>query len=115
MKVWGEAVFDGKPIESGTITLLPIPGNVGTATGADILNGKYEIPAKDGPLAGQTYKVEIKAQRKVGTMPHPFNPSTIVDRMEDFIPTEYNAQSKLSAVISDKASDNKHDFRLDRK
>src|SRR5262245_5962582 len=89
MKIWGAATFEGQPIETGSITLLPGPDSTeGTAVGAEIKEGRYEIAAKDGPLAGLTYKVEIKAQRKTGkTVPNPFNPSgPRLDEFEQFIP-----------------------------
>lgn len=114
MKVWGEVTFDGKPLESGSIRFLPLPNSTqGTATEGDIQNGRYEIPAKDGPLSSLTYKVEIRAQRKVGTVANPMNPTgPPLDRFDNFIPAAYNHESTLTATIADTEAANQHDFHL---
>lgn len=114
MKVWGDVSFDGKPVPSGTLRLLPMPGSTeGTATEGDIKDGRYEIPAKDGPLSGLTYKVEIRAMKKVGTVANPFDPTgPPLDRMDNYLPAVYNHKSTLTIAVSDTESANKHDFQL---
>ena len=114
MKVWGEVTYDGKPLPDGTIRLLPQPGSAeGTATEGDIKDGRYEIPASIGPLAGLTYKVEIRAQKKVGTVANPFDPTgPPLDRFDNYLPAVYNHKSTLTIAVADRESANQHDFHL---
>ncbi|MSR56416.1 MAG: hypothetical protein EXS05_01930 [Planctomycetaceae bacterium] len=110
--VSGTVTFDGKPVELGQITFTPV-GKEGTVTGAEIKNGKYSVSREAGPLVGQ-HKVSIHANRKSGAqipaiMPAP--EGTMIDVMEEYIPTKYNFESTLTAEI--KAGDNpKVDFDL---
>lgn len=114
MKAWGNVTFNGVPIDKGTITFLPIPdGTQGTATGGEIMDGNYEIAAATGPIVGLTYKVEIKAMRKTGKIPNPFNAEAPpLDKYEDFVPEKYNFKSGLKVTIGPTDADNKHDFHL---
>ena len=113
-KVWGQVTFDGQPLDKGEIRFLPLPGSTqGTATEGDIRDGRYEIPSKDGPLSGLTYKVEIKAQRKVGTVANPVTPTgPPLDRFDNYIPAAYNHKSTLTVTVADTESANQHDFHL---
>lgn len=113
MKVWGDVTYDGKPIETGDIIFTPQPGTIGTSTGAEIRGGQYSIPAKVGPLADGTYKVEIKALHKIGTTPNIMvADGPPLDLFENFIPTIYNAESNLSATISSDPAANQRNFHL---
>jgi hypothetical protein len=50
--VKGTATYEGQPVAWGSIALRPAPGTTGPAAGTDIINGKFEIPANDGPATG---------------------------------------------------------------
>ena len=57
----GTATYDGQPIASGTVSLVPVetvrPAAGATAT---IVDGKFAIPAKFGVVSGQ-YRVCVDA------------------------------------------------------
>src|SRR5437762_3528952 len=75
MRVWGEVTFEDKPIETGTIEFLPRDGTPGPSTGGVIKEGKYDVPAKVGPLTGKSYLVSITAMAKTGkTASNPLDP-----------------------------------------
>ena len=112
--VSGTVTFDGQPVEEGRITFTPV-GTEGQLAGAEIKDGKYTIPLKEGPVAGQ-HKVSIVASRKTGEQreaPMPAPPGTKIEVKEEYIPLKYNRQTTLTADI--KAGENKDvDFKLDK-
>jgi hypothetical protein len=99
--VEGTVKVDGVLLEQGSLALIPMAGTTGPSAGATIENGSYSIPADKGPVPG-TYRVEIKALRKTGRQivdEHQPPPNNRIDEMEQFIPPQYNADSKLSAEV----------------
>ena len=114
MRVWGNVTFEGKPLPEGTITFTPIAPHTGPSTGGSITEGRYEVPEKVGPLSGGQYRVEITATRSSGRQVV----NTIgfgggmITVPEMYIPTVYNAASKLQVTISQKADENQFDFEL---
>jgi len=115
MRVWGAVTLDGKPIDEGGIIFTPIDSTQGGSVGGDIKAGKYDLPASQGPIAGGKYKVEILAMRPVGkpleNIIEPGGPP--LQASENYIPKRYNANSILTASISDNASKNEFDFKLE--
>jgi hypothetical protein len=94
----GVVTFDGKPLEKGQITFVPQAGTSGPTAGAEIIDGKFSIPAAGGPFAGK-FRVEITASRPGGQkVPDRFT-GKLVDAYEQFIPSKYNAESQLEAEI----------------
>jgi hypothetical protein len=112
-RVWGEVSFDGRPVAKGTIEFIPAEGTGGTSAGGAIEDGSYDIPAKQGPLTGGTYRVEITALAKTGrTRPNVFDPNgPLLDDYKCYIPACYNSKSVLKVTLS-APKENKHDFRL---
>src|SRR5688500_13010891 len=49
--VSGTVTLDGKPVENGSISFVPIEGTQSPSAGAVIGNGTYEIPRDKGPMA----------------------------------------------------------------
>jgi len=115
--VWGEVSYDGKPVASGTIEFVPVDGTRGPSTGGMIVDGRYDVPAKVGPLPGGVYQVEIRAMRPTGeTMPDPMNPNgPPIERKENYIPDVYNTRTTLKVTISSSSAENQHDFRLEKR
>jgi hypothetical protein len=114
MRVWGEVTYDGKPVNDGTIDFTS-PDGSSPAQGS-IQEGRYDIPAPAGPVAGKTYKVSITALAKTGKTVRNLMPAGD-DTMEEYtntIPPEYNSRSKLEASISDDSSKNEFGFKLDK-
>jgi len=116
----GQVTFDGKPVESGAITLVPTEGTTGPSSGAEIKEGKYSIPAESGPVPGN-YRVEIIATRKTGKQITPMPGQAVggpsgaatVDDIEMFVPPQYNRQSTLKIEV--KSGANQEDFNLTSK
>src|SRR5262245_19878905 len=85
--VSGRVTFEGKPIESGSIIFEAADGGPGMASGG-IQNGKYELKSKVGKK-----KVSIEAIRN---KPKEVDPQRA---LEQYIPPQYNIQSKLTAEV----------------
>jgi len=110
--IQGEVTYGGEPVEDGIIEFIPIEGTKEPSTGAAIVAGRYQIAPAAGPLTGGTYKVAIRATKKTGTTsPDPFNPAKQVENKTNYIPADYNTQTKLKVTISSKAS---YDFHLEK-
>jgi len=54
----GKVLLDGKPVERGTISLVPQPGLAGPSGGAPIQDGTFTIPAIQKLMPGD-YRVEV--------------------------------------------------------
>lgn len=48
----GQVTIDGQPIEKGSIMFLPLDGK-SIKTGGPIVNGRFDISAETGPVAGK--------------------------------------------------------------
>lgn len=99
--VKGTVTFDGAPVEKGTINFAP-KGGPGTATGAPIVDGKYEARVSPGKMA-----VTIYAQ-KVVPIENPTQEQIergITETTEDIIPAKYNRASTLEADIAEGQKD----------
>jgi len=96
--VTGQITLDGKPLDAGSISFLPVDGN-GVPSGAKISGGAYRADVPPGEK-----RVEIRAPKVVGQRDayqgDPNSPK--VDIIEERIPHRYNAQSELRAKVADK-------------
>jgi hypothetical protein len=111
-RVWGKVSWEGEPIREGDIEFIPIEGTGGPSVGGLIRDGAYDLPAARGPLAGGTYRVELRAVRDTGRFPPgPRHPKALPER-EPIFPPEYNVQSKLRVTVRDRAGENQFDFHL---
>jgi hypothetical protein len=107
--VQGKVVFQGAPVDDGVITFVPTTGE-GTKAGGPIKDGKYSLPAGEGPTPG-TYRVEITWNKKTGKMiGTPGDADVKMAETAQVIPTQYNSNSTLTADI--KAQANTVDFDL---
>lgn len=98
--VTGKINLDGKPLETGSISFLPVDGN-GVPSGAKISQGTYRADVPPG-----FKRVEIRAQKVVGQKEaYPGAPnSPMYDIVEELIPLRYNAQSELKTTVAGQAS-----------
>jgi hypothetical protein len=110
--VSGSVTFDGQPVGTGQIVFEPTSaGRLGIA---QISNGRFVMPAVQGPTAGK-YVVRITSNRATGRKVQAGRgDKTLVDQYEQFIPAKYNEQSQLTADIGDD-SDVVRDFTLTSK
>ena len=112
-EVRGRVTFEGAPVQSGSIAVIPAAGPSGPSVGAAINGGTYEIARTEGPVPG-SYRVEIRATRKTGQQIEAGegadDPSAMIDEIEMYIPPEYNSDSTLTAEVQ--AGTNEIDFAL---
>ena len=57
-EVRGTVLLDGKPLESGSVVLVPIQGTRGPKCYALVKDGEFHIAAAEGPFPG-VYRVEV--------------------------------------------------------
>ena len=85
----------------------------GPSTGGAIANGHYDIPARSGPRAGGTYRVEITAygpERQYS--PNVSGEGPNISVRDQLIPPKFNQNSSLRATITDVNTRDTHDFDL---
>lgn len=110
----GAVTLDGKPVEQGSILFTPMQGTRGAAAGAEIKNGRYQLPAAIGPAVGWS-RVEIRSMRKTGRMvPKAFGaPGQMVEEKAEAVAPKFNANSELKVEV--KPGDNTADFQVTSK
>ncbi len=107
--VAGKVSLDGKPLDSGTITFVPLDG--ATASVVEVRDGAFQTDRASGPAPGR-YQVEIIAIEATGKkIPNPDFPSATIDEERDLIPPRYNIKSELTAEVKPNA-DNAFQFEL---
>jgi hypothetical protein len=114
-QVSGSASYGGKPIETGTIELLPVDGTKGPATGGAISGGRWEIARDKGPLVGGTYLVRITGTKKTGKTvapPRGLPGQQPAEEVVNYIPAAYNTDSTLKIRVSERSADNQFQFDL---
>jgi hypothetical protein len=111
--ITGTATWDGKPLEKGQVTFIPLAGTSGPTAGAEIAGGKFAIPAAGGTFAGK-FRVEITASRLSGKKVADRFSGKPVDAYEQFIPKRYNTESQLTAEVA-AAAENRFEFALKSK
>jgi hypothetical protein len=101
--VTGTVLVDGKPLEKGSITFVPIDDKAEVASGrgpgggGTIKRGKYQV---DKGLTPGKYRVEIQGTRKgSGKIPNPLAPGDQVHEEVAVVPPEYNKKSILIREI----------------
>jgi hypothetical protein len=112
VEVTGNVKLVGQPIEDGTIEFKPLDKQ-DTMQGAQIVNGAYKIPRKQGLKPGK-YLVAISSgdpKKRVGadeeTGPGPSRVHMAVER----VPPEWNIRSKQEVEIKSGIV-NKKDFEI---
>jgi hypothetical protein len=111
--VSGKVTFDGKPLEYGTISFIPLDLN-GPTSGTEIHNGSYTIGGEVGAYIGEC-RVEISAHKKTGEkVPSPVDPDEMTEIVVNMIPLNYNTNSTLTATIAEGENLNV-DFNLQSK
>lgn len=99
--VQGFVSFDGAPLETGVVVMLPAGDTRGPTAGSAVSNGSFSIPAVSGPVVGR-YRVEVKALRKTGRQVRalvPVGGRKEREEAEQFIPAKYNKDSEIEIEI----------------
>lgn len=113
MHVWGSVTYEGAPVNEGQIIFFPVENTTGPSTGGIIRDGRYDIDKRSGPYARGVYRVQITAlgvQREYNPNASGSGPAIAV--REQFLPPQFNQNSKLQVTISPDARKNQHDFHL---
>ena len=109
-EVSGTVTLDGTPVPGGTIVFRPTGTTQGPTAGGEILDGKYFIPRKAGPAAGENivqFVGAIKSGKKV------MDRGQEMDEWIDAFPEKYRDKStEVRKIISGK---NTLDFDLKSK
>ena len=107
----GNVTFDGQAIDQGVIVFEPTDGT-GAVAGGNIQNGKYRL-GPDSKLAPGSKIVRITAMRATGKKIKAGPPApedAMVDEVQQYIPSNYNDKSTLTARIV--AGDGTQNFEL---
>jgi len=99
------------------ITFMPEdPAATGTAVGADIAGGAFNVPHDQGPVPG-VYVVRISSTEEVG--PPPGQGQALpgdgdAPLIRERIPSRYNSETTLKATV-EKGGRNVFDFAIESK
>lgn len=91
VEVSGKVTFQGKPVEMGEISFVPAGGE-GPPDGAVIENGEYHTEAAPGKKI-----VRITGSRAVP--PQRRGPGDPPGLREDYIPPQFNTNSRLETTV----------------
>jgi hypothetical protein len=94
----GRVEYQGKPLSQGTIYFSPEFHAQGRGSHAEIVDGRYSIPAEVGPFPGKLI-VRVTSVSNVGK-PGPDGTLQYVDA----IPDKFNKDSTLSVEIPNRKS-----------
>lgn len=99
-EVSGTVTLNDQPLNVGRIQFTPQTAEQGTIAGGEIKDGKYLIPATEGPVPGE-YKVMIfssgaAAAPVVEAMPGDAPPPPLAPEL---IPPQFNSETTLKASV----------------
>jgi hypothetical protein len=111
----GTVSYDGKPLANGTIQFQPASAAEGMAAGGMVVDGRFDVPRKEGPVPGK-YMVQIDSIDETVTVPvpdpeQPASPGEVAMPGElkiappkkmmkkRLIPPKYNSQTELTAEV----------------
>ena len=94
-QVSGEITLDGEPLPGGWIYFRPQAE--GHSSAGEITAGNFNIPAKQGLVAG-TYTVAIEYRQPTGRMQKVYTGEEI-EEVKQIVPPQYNEATTLSATI----------------
>lgn len=103
LAISGKVTLNGQPLEQGTIAFEPTNRKTGVASGSNIVDGSYAIPAEKGLPPGK-YIVRIYSAVRPKTGPSGDAPGG-ADGMGpavQIIPPEYNTRSEKSVEVTSK-------------
>ena len=105
----GEVTFKGDAVDKGSIVFVPLVQNA-IKTGGPIVEGRYEVPAAKGSVAGK-HRVLLFWEKKTGKTYVDSDTGEVFDRRTEGLPATYQSEnSPLEVEIAN--GDNVHDFHL---
>ena len=63
--IHGRVTVGGQPLAAGRILFTPVHPNKGPATSTRVVDGNYQLTAKDGPIVGVN-RVQVEADLNLG-------------------------------------------------
>lgn len=106
--VAGNVSFNGEPVSNGQIYFYPTEENPGPVSGGPIKDGKYTAQARGGVPLGK-HRVEIQGYR-----PMKSSGPKLAEGMppEQYIPSQFNQRSELTAIVEPTPNPKTLDFDL---
>ena len=96
--VEGTVLLDDKEMEKGTITFISLDDLKAPPVTADIVQGKYQLSARYGPLLGNN-KVQINSQRDSGRTVDGPRRGEKIPVMEEAVTAESNTETSLNCLV----------------
>ena len=94
----GKVTFDGKPVEWGSISFIPLSGEEQRASGGVIKDGVYSVPEAKGANAGK-YRVEIHSGKLTGKKLKAQDSEDLYDERVEELPDKFHKDSELTAEV----------------
>ncbi len=98
----GTVTRDGSPLTTGVIRFVPTAGTSGPQTTAVITDGKFSLPAEQGPVVGN-HRVEIESTDTGGLVMDDEQTLQAEKRPPKIrvvvVPPIYNLASQLAAIV----------------
>jgi len=115
VEISGHVTYDGKPIESGEITFLPLAGTKSPPTTAMITNGDYRTTSR-GSIAAGKYRVEIREYRESKNAETGIpEPAPAMVPRDQILPAKFNTDSTMELEVSDLSQPISKNFDLKMK
>ncbi len=106
--VSGTVTLDGKPLESGAISFIPVDGQSTTA-GGEIKQGHYSVQVPPAAMKVSISSPKVVGKKKLYDTPD----SPEMEVTQEAVPARYNEQTELKIDV--KSGTNKQDFDLQSK
>ncbi|HWL11252.1 MAG TPA: hypothetical protein VNQ76_22795 [Planctomicrobium sp.] len=108
VRLYGQVTLNGKSLETGTVHLIPLDGDRAKMSGAEIVNGSYDVSNKGGVIPGE-YRVEFTAMKSIP--PYIGGDGSEVT-VEQYLPPKFNEKSEFTLSVEGKSRSMKHHFEL---
>jgi hypothetical protein len=107
----GEVTLDDRPLERGSILLVPLDPSTGTAAGGEVRDGAFSLTGKQAPAVG-AYRVEIRAMKKSGRKVQKAmgQPGELEDEVVEAVAPRFNSATGLQVDV--KAGGNTAQFAV---
>jgi hypothetical protein len=106
--VEGSVSFNGEPVANGQISFYPTEANPGPVSGGPIKDGKYVAQARGGVPLGN-HRVEITGFRPMKSTGGPVGEGLPA---EQYLPSQFNQRSELTALVEATPNPKTLDFDL---
>jgi hypothetical protein len=96
----GEVTLDDRPLERGSILLVPVDSTRGTTAGGEIRDGAFSLTGKQAPAVG-AYRGEIRAMKKSGRKVQKAmgQPGELEDEVVEAVAPRFNAATGLQVDV----------------